>query len=225
MIGHSSTPKPTITQIIQLINNEEKTYDGDLKHYFKILWYSNGVRNPYHNIRHILHVLWHTYWGVVYHREYITSLQFRAALIASLFHDIDHIGKCGKDHDDSINIARSRKTFTDNCLPEDLHLKTKVCMCISATEFPHKNYDNDLPMYIKIVRDTDLASTLHSTWIQQTIFGLAEEMDMTPNEMLKMQIPFLSNMKFETEWARNEYQPKIEQRLIEVQKMIECLEI
>jgi len=212
-----------ISQIIELVYNEEKTYPGDLTHYFNILWKSKGVTNPYHNLRHILHVFWHTYRALMEHRDHLSPVDIRITLIAALFHDIDHIGKCGPRFTDLLNIEKAIGNLDEHLLPEDRYLFIDIGLCIKCTEFPHK--DIPLPFHAKLLRDVDTASTLHTTWIQQTIFGLAEEMDMTPDAMLKMQAPFLSSLKFETEWAEKEYRPQIENRLIEVEKMLKCLDL
>lgn len=214
-----------LSQIIELVDNEQGTYPGNLKHYFNVLWNSKGVENPYHNIRHILHVFWHTYHGLIHHDKSIVPDEIRIGLIAAMFHDINHVGKCGKDRNDWVNIKIAKATFLKSCLPEDEWIQDEVIKAIEATEFPHRTDLGELPLYVKILKDVDLASTLHTTWIQQTIFGLSKEMEMTPNEMLKMQIPFLSNMKFETAWARLVYNPQISLRLIEVEKMIKCLNL
>jgi hypothetical protein len=217
-----------ISQIIQIINNEDNTYKGDLKHYFKLLWNSDGIKNPYHNIRHILHVFWFTYEGLMaHHYDLLDPETMRVTLIAALFHDFNHKGKCGKDHNDFDNIKEACKKLSNYLHSDDLKYEGKIIECIACTEFPRKEAisTTPLPLYIQILRDVDLASTLHGTWIQQTIFGLGEEMGMEPNEMLKMQIPFVGNMKFETEWAERKYRPQINERLEEVNKMLKCLEI
>jgi hypothetical protein len=101
----------------------------------------------------------------------------------------------------------------------------EIIRCIQFTQFPHKHDIELLPLHSKILRDVDIASTLHSTWIQQTIFGFSDEMGISNDDALKMQIPFLSSIKFETEWAEKEYRPQIVKRIEEVNKMIECLEL
>ncbi|MDT7810135.1 MAG: hypothetical protein QOJ42_51 [Acidobacteriaceae bacterium] len=43
----------------EIIGNEENLYEGNLILYFRILFYnSTNLKNPYHNFRHTLHVLW-----------------------------------------------------------------------------------------------------------------------------------------------------------------------
>ena len=45
--------------IPEIIGNEENLYEGNLILYFCTLFYNaNNLKNPYHNFRHTLHVLW-----------------------------------------------------------------------------------------------------------------------------------------------------------------------
>ena len=48
-----------IGDIPKIIGNEERLYEGDLTEYFRVLFFkSSNLYNPYHNFRHMLHVLW-----------------------------------------------------------------------------------------------------------------------------------------------------------------------
>jgi hypothetical protein len=43
----------------KIIANQERLYEGSLTFYFRTLFYkSSNIYNPYHNFRHMLHVLW-----------------------------------------------------------------------------------------------------------------------------------------------------------------------
>jgi hypothetical protein len=43
----------------KIIGNEEQLYEGELTFYFRTLFFrSRNLHNPYHNFRHMLHVLW-----------------------------------------------------------------------------------------------------------------------------------------------------------------------
>lgn len=205
--------------VIQLINNEKGTYIGDLRAYFRHMWKSENVDRPYHNIRHMLHVLWHTHRGLITYPE-ISPAEIRIALIAAIFHDDKHPGKIGNDSD---NIAVAIKSLQENILPEDKDYEEQIILCIQATQFPH--IEADFPLYAKLLRDVDVASTLNDVWVQNVLFGLGREFGKTPEEMLKMQLSFLPQLKFETRWAKNEYGKRVRSRIEEVKAMIECLKI
>ena len=77
----------------EIIGNEENLYEGNLILYFRILFYnSNNLKNPYHNFRHTLHVLWLCQKACRYYQKKLTPRQMRNLLIAALFHDFDHPG-------------------------------------------------------------------------------------------------------------------------------------
>ena len=43
----------------KIIANQERLYEGSLTFYFRTLFFkSSNIYNPYHNFRHMLHVLW-----------------------------------------------------------------------------------------------------------------------------------------------------------------------
>ncbi len=207
-----------IEQVIQLVNNEGITYEGDLRHYFRVIWQSENVDVPYHNLRHMLHVLWHTHRGLV--STGISPIEIRKTLIAAIFHDYNHPGKLGNDAD---NIEIAVQGLRNNILPEDAVHMEDIVTCIKATQFPH--IQGEFPINAKILRDVDVASTLNNVWMQTVLFGLGKEFGKTPNEMLKMQLVFLPLLKFETIWAQKEYGPLVKKRIKEVQKMIDCLSI
>lgn len=206
--------------LIELINNEEGTYQGDLRHYYKVLWKAGNIAHPYHNMRHMQHVMWHTHRAARVHTE-ITVLDIRLMLIAALFHDYNHRGTVGNDAE---NIAIAIEAMKENLLEEDKQHADTIALYITATQFPH--LDGDFPIQALLLRDVDIASTLNDVWMQMTIIDMGKEFGSTPEAMLKMQIPFLTiYLKFSTEWAEKEYRSKIEDRLVEVRKMMECLGI
>jgi hypothetical protein len=91
----------------EIIGNEENLYEGNLILYFRILFYnSTNLKNPYHNFRHTLHVLWLCQKACRYYQKKLTPRQMRNLLIAALFHDFDHPGHPhpGEQDPDRINI-------------------------------------------------------------------------------------------------------------------------
>jgi 3'5'-cyclic nucleotide phosphodiesterase len=76
-----------------IIGNDERLYEGDLTFYFQVLFFkSSNLYNPYHNLRHTLHVLWLSHKACRYYRSALSPRRMRNLLIAALFHDFDHPG-------------------------------------------------------------------------------------------------------------------------------------
>jgi len=113
----------------KIIANDERLYEGDLTLYFRTLFFkSRNLHNPYHNFRHMLHVLWLCHQACGYYQNRLTPRRMRNLLIAALFHDFDHPGHPhpGEGDPDRINIpiaiaglrqihnaCRSRFSFRD----------------------------------------------------------------------------------------------------------------
>jgi ABC-type transport system substrate-binding protein len=91
----------------KIIGNEENLYEGNLIYYFRVLFFrANNLYNPYHNFRHMSHVLWLCYKACQYYSHELPPRQMRTLLIAALFHDFDHTGRPhrGDVDPDGINI-------------------------------------------------------------------------------------------------------------------------
>jgi hypothetical protein len=207
--------------VSDIMNNEENLYTGNLCYYFKKIFESPNASNPYHNFRHMIHVACITYEGAkeMEYPDLTNGNRFRALLIAALFHDYGHSGKMGNDAQE---IEHALDGIRNCILEEDKELLPEIEHLIKATEFPHENYD--LSEAAKIIRDADLSQTLSDTWMQQTIFGLAEEKGITPLECLQAQIGFLSGIKFNTEWAIEKFSPLILKKIKEVEATLKMLE-
>jgi hypothetical protein len=207
-------------KIIDIIKNKDNTYPNDLTHYLKIVWMAPNATAPYHNIRHMLHVMWDTYNGYLYYKNEISPRTLRNMLVAALFHDYAHSGKSGND---SYNIETAIHYLTLFILEEDKPFLDEISEYIKATQFPHLVMELTLPG--KILRDADVTYTLSDTWIQTVAFGLSEEIGISTESMLKGQETFLKSLHLETEWAQKEYGPKIEERIIEAKDMCDVIYI
>lgn len=213
--------------IPQIIRNMFQVYDGDLIRYFKIVFTkAHNVRNPYHNLRHMLHVAWLCHSAIMFYRAQeqfpISKREARNLLIAALFHDYDHTGKNG--HDD-LEIERAIRGFRNHLLLSDAPYFGEIAGLIRGTEFPHKIPVDELTLCGKILRDADLGQVLSTAWIQQTVVGLSQEWSMPPIEILKKQKPFLSQLNFVTDWANERFGPDvIKQKIQESQDILALLE-
>lgn len=207
--------------IIDIIENIESFYSGDLKHYFKAIWGSTNVNLPYHNIRHMLHVMWSAYNGLKFYEDRFDKDTRRCVLIAALFHDFNHTGKTGND---DVNIEIALRGIEHNILPEDMKYLTKIKSYISATRFPHFDIEfnvQNLPMFL--LRDADVSYTLSDVWIQTVGFGLNYELGLTSEQILRGQEQFLNSVELFTDWARMEYSAKLKDRMLEANRLVKAL--
>lgn len=203
-------------EIIQIIRNSNGRYDGDLVYYYKKLMKASNVYTHYHNVRHMLHVLWESYDGGVHMG--LNNVDMRILLIAAMYHDFDHTGK-KNERGDIENIERAIAAIRRDILPEDLKYLFRIEYAIGMTEFPYTTQTGD--MISLILRDADMSQTFSPVWIQSILFGLGKELEMSYEEMLKMQIPFLQNQKFFTTWGQNKFEPLKAQKIAIITQMNE----
>lgn len=206
-----------------IIRNEEGLYEGDLVHYFQVLFHhAQNVAHPYHNFRHMCHVVWLCYQACLFYRDALSPRQMRNLLIAALFHDFDHSGQMG--HDD-LNIARAIRGLRKHALAADLPYLEEIAELIRTTEYPHMTPPEKLDLCGKILRDADVSQAMSVAWIQQVVFGLAAEWNKKPIEVLKVQEPFLQCLSFHTTWALQQF-PKCEisAKIREAAELVELLE-
>lgn len=206
-----------------IVRNDADLYEGDLRHYFRVLCrHATNLGHPYHNFRHVSHVLWLCYQACVFYREEgMTRESMRTLLIAALFHDFNHSGRPGPD---KVNIEAAIMALEEHLLPEDMCYLEHIKHVIKATEFPYTMSTEEVGFLGKIIRDADMGQAFSVAWIQQVIYGLAEEWGKTPLEVLKMQGGFLGGLKLHTTWARSVFTPEVVQEKIdEARELLEIL--
>jgi len=211
-----------IGTIPEIVRNTKGVYKGNLIHYFQVVFNNaNNLRNPYHNFRHMFHVLYLCYKACQYYGNRLSDNEKRALLIAALFHDFNHSGTTGPD---SENIKEAIFALTRYILPEDKHLMSLALDYILATEFPYKDDGSALPLPAQILRDADRSQSMSVAWIQQIVFGLSQEWNKTPLEVLTIQKPFHTSFTFMTEWAKQEFPAEaIQEKIDEAEALIELL--
>lgn len=189
-----------------------------LRPYFKALFYSRGAANPYHNIRHTLDVMIRCDAALNYY-----ELFSRELMIASLFHDFDHTGRAGND-DLNIELAvRGMRKHaagfeTDNSL-------NQIESIIRSTEYgPGGHLKENNCQYCRILQDADLAQAFSPAWIRIVLFGLSEELNITPVQMANLQIDFLSKLEFKTTWAELNFDSLIPEKIQETKDLLSLLE-
>ena len=76
----------------------------------------------------------------------------------------------------------------------------------------------------QILRDADMGQSFAMAWIQQVIFGLAEEWGKQPIEILGMQAGFLGSLEFHTNWGKKMFpQSQIDIKVAEAKEMMDLL--
>ena len=203
--------------IVRIINNDDGEYSGDLRHYFRVMMGAPNVNNPYHNFRHMMHVLCSAYEGGVY--EHIPQTEMRILLVAALFHDYGHSGQMGND---ALEIERAVAGFQEHVVEKDRGIAGRIEELIRATQWPHMDNTN-LPYSAKILRDADFSQSLDSVWWQQIVFGLAAEFGIPVKEHLARQIIFLSELKFQSDWGKKILAPKASDRVEELRDFLEII--
>jgi hypothetical protein len=221
-------PQPVVAgDLPKLIANQEGLYEGDLIFYFRVLFFhASNLTNPYHNFRHMSHVLWLCYQACRYYRNELSPRQMRVLLIAALFHDFDHPGQPhpGEEDPDHINIELAVAGLRRHLQAEDRVLLRDIEETIRATHFPYKTTGDKLDLLGRIIRDADLAQALAPAWIQQVVIGLSREWEMQPVDVLKLQSRFLSGIAFNTDWAREMFPPElIREKMDEAETLLRFL--
>jgi len=169
----------------------------------------------------MFHVLWLCHQAGMYYKKELTRRDIRNLLIAAMFHDYDHRGLIG---DDDINIVLATRGLERHILDEDRPSFNVIRSLINATEYPYKGPSESLSLSAQIIRDADLSQVLSVAWIQQVVFGLATEWNKKPIEVLAMQGPFMSSLKFHTEWAQKLFpQSDIEAKIAETRLFLDLL--
>ena len=209
--------------IPSIVRNDAGLYLGDLKHYFRAVFFNApNVNHPYHNFRHMVHVLYLCYDACVFYADKLTPRQMRNLLIAALFHDFDHTGVSG---DDAVNIERAVEGLRAHISDEDLAHFNEIAYLIRCTEFPYKRPSDKISLLGQIIRDADLSQNFSVAWIQQVVFGLAKEWEKDPIVVLGMQEDFMKNvLHYNTEWGQQKFPASdIEEKIAEARALVEIL--
>src|SRR3989344_637442 len=206
-----------------IVRNDLGLYEGDLKHYFRAVFFgAKNLTNPYHNFRHLCHVLWLCHDACLFYANELTKREMRELLIAALFHDFDHTGKTGPD---SANIEKALKGLRRCVQDKDLESLIRIGEIICATEYPYTVASENLDLSCQIIRDADLSQALSVAWIQQVVFGLASEWGRQPMDVLKTQDAFHGSLRLRTEWASTKFpQSVINEKLAEARELRDLLE-
>jgi len=197
-----------------IVVNANARYEGkDLIHYYRHVMRAPNAKVPYHNVRHMLHVPWEAYDGA--DRMGLDPRTFRNVMIAALMHDYNHTGV---KNDDAVNIERAIRALHQLALEEDRPYMLDIQRMIEATRYPYGDRAFELPDLI--LRDADQSQTFSVAWIQSVMYGLSTELEISPDKMLRDQLPYLESLKFYTLWGQNKFGPLIQPRIELVKRLI-----
>lgn len=187
--------------IVDVLSNNHGYYEGDLRHYGRIIFSAPNIHHGYHGLDHMLHVTLVCYRACGYYiqLEKMTKREARNLLIAALFHDYDHPGKPGHD---GVNVKVAIEAMTSNLLPEDVDQTLEIASLIRATQFPHVDLGESLTLLQAVIRDADMSQAFEEPWIGTVCAGLGSEFNRTPLEMLKQQLSFLQTLHFSSDFGR-----------------------
>jgi HD domain len=191
--------------IPEIIANRARLYEGDLIAYFRAIFFNAAnLENPYHNLRHSLHVMWLCHDACRYYRGDLAPRQMRHLLLAALFHDFNHPGHPHprRRDPDGVNINHAIEGLRQCITPGDEPFLPGIEGLILSTHFPYTVPGIELSLSGQIIRDADLSQALSPAWLQQIVIGLARELGLKPIDMLKAQPSFLAGLRFNTQWAR-----------------------
>lgn len=203
--------------LLDIFENVNQRYPGDLMHYYHVIMNAPNAYGQYHGPRHMFHVPWETYDGCV--QMGLSGEDTRISVIAGGMHDYDHT--C-KRNDDQVNIDRAIAGLKEHILPEDEKYFEAIVRRIMATKFPYteeKFTQNEL-----ILRDADQSQTFSPVWMESTLYRLGIELEMTHQQMLRIQRPFISKLQWATLWGKNKFGPLVEPRLKLIDRMVAALD-
>ena len=170
----------------QILRNDDGVYAGNLVYYGRVLFnHAQNLMHPYHNFRHMFHVLWLCHEACRFYKDVLSRQQMRNLLIAALFHDFDHSGMFGYD---DLNIERSIRGLRRHILPNDAPCLDRIASLVAITQYPYVAVPEQLDLCGKILRDADISQAFSVAWIQQVVFGLAAEWRKPPLEVLAMRL-------------------------------------
>jgi uncharacterized protein len=160
----------------------------------------------YHSAEHTLHVIDSA--NEIAMHEQLTDTQFELLQMAALFHDTGYLISPQNHEEHSCDIFRE-ETSSTNLSPEEIDL---VCGMIMATKIP-QNPRNQLE---RILADADLLY-LGTDDYDKYANLLYEELkcfdpSMSDQKWLQIQIDFLENHSFHTEFGR-QLEPKKQEQI------------
>ncbi|MEK7641735.1 MAG: hypothetical protein AAB365_01955 [Patescibacteria group bacterium] len=210
--------------LASIMRNDDGLYAGNLVPYFQAVFNNaQNLNHPYHNFRHMFHVVWLCYQACIFYKKELSPRQMRNLLLAAMFHDFDHSGMTGGD---DLNVLRALRGLEKYIQTEDRAHLTDISQLIRATEYPHIVHSRSPGLSSQIIRDADLSQGFSVAWIQQVIFGLAGEWNQKPIDVLQKQLEFLEKLEYHTTWAQQFFSLEdVESKKAEIHELLDLLQL
>lgn len=163
--------------------------------------YNNKAEHAYHNNEHML-LVYHNVERITNSLPDMSYTGKELLCIAALFHDFNHSG--GK-LTDAENIKIAVEAFKEYVSTKDDYYSIRdvsfVVKLIEATQFPHITTVATENIFTDVIQDADVLASIEHRWIF-VMLKLAEEFNMTIEQMIPMQLKFHQNVKFKTKFAQ-----------------------
>ncbi len=211
--------------LVEVITNPHGLYEGDLRHYARVVFSAPNIHNGYHGLRHMLHVTWVCYKACEYYARLglLGPRRMRSLLIAALLHDYGHTGRPGNDAN-NIKIALDAMHLV--LLPEDFEYFARISNILCATQYPHKHLGRAELLEQSIIRDADMSQAFGGAWIGEIVAGFGSELGKTPLEMLEQQLKFLQGVHFSSDFGKIFFgQDAVKAKVRETEALIEILTV
>lgn len=179
---------------------------------------------PYHNLWHSLCMVKFCNEGADFHG--IKDREKTDLLIAALIHDYCHSqGENTDIQNVRTAIDRGWYLYEDTDIFYDLEdYDIRVGDIIRATQYPYVIPADELDLQQSIIRDADIMQSFENTWFAHTTFGLHKELKIDLKEFLPMQVDFMKNAQFNTDWGKQKSLGKKEEFIRKVEMLIDIFE-
>jgi len=197
------TEQNTENWISDSINFVQETFES----------FENYSELKYHNWEHTLYV-YNSVKQIIKYEQDLTENDKIALRLAAIFHDIGYLEGCENHEKKGAEIAI-------NFLQKNTDIPSEICTqiveIIKATRLDY--LPKNLPE--KIIRDADLAHLAdenYADWYQKLFEELNDhlKLNLSKAKWRKMSIEFIINHQYNTDFARQNYEPQKAKNLIDL---------
>lgn len=144
--------------------------------------------NPFHNTNHTMAMMYHI--CCIYEEsnrgkyEFVIDEQgLYILLVCAIFHDYNHSAGKFNDNTNVDTAIKAMKTYFDDNFteenPQRLEKLKSICEnTIWATCYPYIIKDDELDLYMRIIRECDILVAFSDDFLTQTLIGLKTEMNI-----------------------------------------------
>lgn len=178
--------------------------------YTDVMLNNNSKYLPYHNNVHQETVAALALSGCEYYN--IPESIKKCVISACLIHDFNHSG--GKLKNDRENVDAALNALVDIATKYDSIFTSDdvkiMYSIINSTVYPYVVETEHLPLYTKIVLDSDILQSFLIEPYSMIVRGLSDEMNVSYTDLLNGQVKFIDSYKPHTEWGQTIYDSRVE---------------